>query len=397
MKMNLDYQKKIAMDTEKFTTALQEEKDRVTHAYFELEASQKQLIQSDRMITLGTLVAGVAHEINTPLGAIKASGENINTSLKDLLGAISNVIPDNLKEDWSLVVHILEQSQAVSQTLSSKESRAIKKSIRQDLETLHVDAGEELADILLELGLYQQKSLQKEIFLNPNYLPILRISHLMQGIFKKANTIELSAERVSKIVKSLKSYMHFDTKEEMVPAALSDTMETILTILHSKIKAGIELQTHYESIPYLYCYPDEIGQIFTNLIHNSIQAMDGNGKITIEIKLIDIPDWSTLHSPFPISLEEKTSFPELYSYDQFLSISIEDNGPGIPEELQKKIFEPFFTTKKAGEGSGLGLHIIRKIIEKHNGFIELFSHPGSTKFTVGIPARLHLRQEPPTP
>lgn len=397
MKLNMEYQKKILLDSEIFATALQEEKERVTNAYFELEASQKQLIQSDRMITLGTLVAGVAHEINTPLGAIKASGENINISLNSLMQAISDVIPDSLREDWSLVTKILEKSKTLSPSLSSKESRSLRKKIKENLETQEVERAEEIAEIFLELGIYKDDSLQKEILSTQGCIPILSISHLMFGILKKAKTIEISAERVSKIVKSLKSYMHFDSTEEMVPAALHETIETVLTILHSKLKAGIEVQTHYEAIPFIYCFPDELGQIITNLIHNSIQALDGTGKISIEVKTIGIPDLHSIHSPFPISIDDHNSFDEKYIFDKFLTLSIEDNGPGIPDEIQKKIFEPFFTTKKAGEGSGLGLHIIRKIIDKHNGYLELFSKPGSTKFTVGIPARTALKTIPPTP
>jgi len=102
-----------------------------------------------------------------------------------------------------------------------------------------------------------------------------------------------------------------------------------------------------------------LGQIWTNLIHNSIQAMNGKGTIILDLKL------------------EGT----------FVTIAVEDNGPGIPPEIQEKIFQPFFTTKPAGEGSGLGLHIIGKILKKHEGSIHLESRVGKTRFTVRIPAR----------
>jgi signal transduction histidine kinase len=136
-------------------------------------------------------------------------------------------------------------------------------------------------------------------------------------------------------------------------------METVLTIYHNAIKHGIEIIKNYDEIPMIYCFPDELNQIWTNLLHNSIQAMDGKGTITINIHTIE--------------------------NGGVLSISIEDTGPGIPPEIQEKIFEPFFTTKPRGEGSGLGLHIIKKILEKHKGVLLLDTEPGRTKFTVNIP------------
>ncbi len=169
--------------------------------------------------------------------------------------------------------------------------------------------------------------------------------------------------------------MHIDQKEEKVLANMMDGMETVLTILQSKLKSGVEVVTQYDEIPNIYCYPDELNQIWTNLIHNSIQAMDGQGTIKIEIKM------NVGIDPKP-DIDKRDS-----SYKgEYLSISIEDNGPGIPPEIRSKIFEAFFTTKAVGEGSGLGLHIIGKILEKHNGYLELNSVPGTTKFSIKIPA-----------
>ena len=152
----------------------------------------------------------------------------------------------------------------------------------------------------------------------------------------------------------------------MILSDLSDGLETVLTILHNQIKQGIDVTRNYENIPSIYCYPDELNQIWTNLIHNSIQAMNGKGTIILELKQIESKDGNQIQ------------------------VSVEDNGPGIPPEIQKKIFEPFFTTKPAGEGSGLGLHIIGKILEKHNGKISLESEVGRTKFSILIPAKLEI-------
>jgi signal transduction histidine kinase len=237
----------------------------------------------------------------------------------------------------------------------------------QKLNDLGIQETETIADQILGLGLEGSLDELKQYFSNPNFPQILKIVENLNGIRKKARVIDSSASRVSKIVKSLKSFMHFDQKEEMIIADLSDGLETVLTILHNQLKQGVDVVRNYEEVPQIYCYPDELNQIWTNLIHNSIQAMKGSGQILLDLKLVTTDNGS-----------------------REVLISVEDNGPGIPPEIQKKIFEPFFTTKPAGEGSGLGLHIIGKILEKHKGRIELESEPGKTKFSIYIPAKTTL-------
>jgi signal transduction histidine kinase len=346
---------------------LEEEKDKAKSAYFELEASQKQLVQSDRMITLGTLVAGVAHEINSPLGAIKASSENVQESMREILDDLKKTNSQLTSDDWNLLFFLLDKANLSPKNYSTKEQRALRKTMVQKLEEIGITDPETFADQILGLGL---EDIFQEIvphFSNPQFSQILKLVENLHGIRKKAKVIDSSASRVSKIVKSLKSFMHFDQSEEMILSDLSDGLETVLTILHNQLKQGVDVVRNYEDVPHIYCYPDELNQIWTNLIHNSIQAMHGKGQIIVELKQV-----------------------EGQSGQKEVLISVEDNGPGIPPEIQKKIFEPFFTTKPAGEGSGLGLHIIGKILQKHMGRIELESEPGKTKFSIYIPAKTSL-------
>ena len=343
---------------------LQKHKDTAEQSQKELQATLVQLIQSEKMATLGTLVAGVAHEINTPLSAIKASAENINEVIDELEKKLDPEYNKFTEADWKIITKILPECGKNQKSLSTKESRAIKKNLLKLLEEKKIESPDDIADILMSLSLYDEIENMLYIFDNEKYNLILSFIFTLYGIKTKSRIIDSSSLRVSKIVKSLKAFTHFDQSGQKSLADLRDGLETVLTIYHNSIKHGIEVIKNYEDIPMIYCFPDELNQVWTNLIHNAIQAMNGKGRIIIDLKTIK---------------------PE-----NLISISIEDNGPGIPEEIREKIFEPFFTTKPVGEGSGLGLHIIKKILEKHNSTLNLESEPGKTKFTVKIPI---LREE----
>jgi len=128
----------------------------------------------------------------------------------------------------------------------------------------------------------------------------------------------------------------------------------------------VEVIRKYAETPQIYCFPDELSQVWTNLIHNALQAMDNQGFLTIQTTVVD-------HN---------------------IVVSITDTGNGIPDEIKERIFEPFFTTKPIGEGSGLGLDIVKKIVAKHDGKIELFSQLGTgTTFNVILPIVLEINEE----
>lgn len=165
------------------------------------------------------------------------------------------------------------------------------------------------------------------------------------------------------MISALKNYSNTRDFDKPVPVDLSQNVDMVITMYHNAMKQGIELIKNFENVPTILCYEDEISQVWTNMIWNAIQAMKGNGILEIHIAQIQ----NEIH------------------------IAIKDNGPGIPHDIQSKIFEPFFTTKAKGEGTGLGLHICKKIIEKHYGTIELFSIPGNTTFTVKIPLNSPLQ------
>ncbi|MFB8789866.1 MAG: ATP-binding protein [Potamolinea sp.] len=178
--------------------------------------------------------------------------------------------------------------------------------------------------------------------------------------YKKAHKLspQLPNER-QKWCLPLKTYSRYDsTGQKRYTLRFTEGIETILTLYQNQLKHGVEVIRNYQAeLPAVWCYPDELNQVWTNLIDNALQAMKNKGTLKIDVK----------------------------QQDNQMQIRISDSGKGIPPEIIPKIFEPFFSTKPAGEGSGLGLDIVKKIIDKHQGKIEVDSVPSKTIFIVSIP------------
>ncbi len=322
------------------------------------EQAQTQLIQSEKMASLGQLVASVTHEINTPIGAIKSSGSSIAEALHDVIQQLPALLRRLDPDAAALLIELLQQTSAPKAPLSSREERAIVKKAAEELELAGIEQPRQKAVLLVNFNI--QGELQK-------FLPLLRHAESDQILDASrnffiavggANNVNLAVERVAKIVKALKSFSHFNIGTEKIEASLVEGMDTVLTIYQGQTKVGVDVVRNYDDIPDLRCFPDELNQVWTNLIHNALQAMNHEGTLTIGIR----------------------------KEGNEAVVSVGDTGCGIPEEIRSKIFDVFFTTKPAGVGSGLGLDITKKIIEKHQGRIDLQSEVGvGTTFSVYLP------------
>ncbi len=324
-----------------------------------LQATQNELIQSEKMAALGQLVAGVAHELNTPLGAIRSSAGNMTKFLGQTLSNLPSLFQSLSPAEAENFFTLLNTSLQKDMSLSAKEERKLKRSLISQLEDQEIDDADDIADTLVDMGIYEadqflvllQKGDRDRIF---------EMAYKLTEIQRGTQTINTATDRASKVVFALKNYARYDSAEVMIQSDIVDGIETVLTLYQNNIKQGVEVLRNFQQIEPILCYVDQLNQVWTNLIHNALQAMDNKGTLMIDI------------------IQE----------DNYVKVAVTDSGKGIPAEVMPRIFEPFFTTKPPGEGSGLGLDIVKKIIEKHDGKIEVESVPGKTTFTVCLSVNL---------
>ena len=338
--------------------SLQERNEDLATAIQELQTTQEHLIQSEKMAALGQLIAGIAHEINTPLGIIGSSIDNIANFWEENLENLPQFFQKTSSESQVYFLKLVYRSSLVQQNIfTSKEKRKFKHHLVSYLTAKEVANAEDIADTLVDMEIYDDVEQFLPLFQLPDWEIVLNTAYQFTSVKKSISLIQRATAKSGKVVFALKSYAHFDSKQEKVEANLHSGIETVLTLYQNQLKQGIEVVRKYGDLSQFLCYPDELNQVWTNLVHNALQAMNYKGTLTIQ----------TLYR------------------DESLLIKFIDNGKGIPPEIVPKIFQPFFTTKAAGEGSGLGLDIVRKIIDKHQGSINVESVPGETVFTISLP------------
>jgi signal transduction histidine kinase len=240
---------------------------------------------------------------------------------------------------------------------SSSEKRPLKRQLTAQLNEHQIHHVRRIADLLIDIGIYEEVDSYLSLLKHPKVDWILDLAYNLASLMGNNRTVITSVEKAAKVVFALKSYARFDQSEAKQLINITEGLETVLEIYHNQLEQNIEVLRNYQDLPPIWCYPDELIQVWTNLIHNSIQAMKDGGTLIITTS------------------EEK----------QGIKIEISDSGSGIAAEIKEQIFEPFFTTKPTGEGSGLGLHISQKIIDKHRGIIAVDSQLGHTRFSIWLP------------
>jgi len=328
-----------------------------------LNQAQNQLIMQEKMASLGKLSAGMAHELNNPASAAQRGAAQLEVKFAQLQNIQLTMNALGLaREQLDKLVLLDQEVQELSQwppdldalTRSDREAE-----LEEWLAGHDIDTAWELAPAMVSLG-YGRDDLAAlaEDFAELQFSVVLDWLACTHSIYTLISEIGLGTDRISEIVRALKSYTYMD-RAPIQSVNVSEGLDNTLIILHNKLKAGITVRREYaEDLPEIQAHGSELNQVWTNIIDNAIDAMDGAGNLVVRAR----------------------------REDPWVVVEIQDDGPGIPEEIQSRIFDPFFTSKGPGEGTGLGLNISRNlVVQKHRGEIEVHSEPGKTCFVVRLP------------
>jgi len=327
---------------------------------------EEELRQTEKMAALGKLSAGLAHELNNPASAAGRAANQLIDIFNELQALTVKLSDEGITPDiWDEITNWQTKFQVESEqsiNLSPLELSDRENELTDWLDSHGINDGWEIASTLVKAGTEVEDLESIAGKINNTQLGIvlewLSKSHDALDLSK---TVAHSSQRISELVGVVKSYSHMDKANKQY-IDIHNGIEDTLKIFVHKLKHGIEVVRKYErELPLILTNASELNQVWTNLIDNAIDALKENGIITIRT----------------------------YQEGDYIVVSITDNGPGIPEEIQSRIFDPFFTTKEVGDGTGLGLDVVRRIITgRCNGNIELSSYPGETTFVVKLPINI---------
>ena len=321
--------------------------------------------QNEKMMALGKLSAGLAHELNNPASAIVRDSVSLLQHLQMQPESFKSVIAvrmdaeqiDAVNDELFGLLAIKDKPR-----LTLKEKSKLEDELIDWLDDHNVNNSYEAADNFADFGftLFNLEAMAKHIppaYMSPvfNWVSNLLITERM------VKDIQESSRRIAELVSSVKTFTHMDRGNDKQYADIHTGIRNTLTMLGHKIRSGnIKVAENFdETLPPVKALIGELNQVWTNLIDNALDAMETNGKGTLTI------------------MTEKDR--------EFVQVCIADDGPGIPEDVRSRIFDPFFTTKEIGKGTGMGLEVVQRIVHQHNGSVKVRSTPGKTEFIVCFP------------
>jgi signal transduction histidine kinase len=322
-----------------------------------LRQTQGQLARSEKLASMGQLIAGIAHELNTPLASIRSSSGILRTAMTSDLSWFADGWARLSESSQKSLLALLAAPRGEA---AFSDSLAVRR-LRKKLEAQAADAGqphpEAVARLLLETRLHTADELLGPLWGRNDLEPMLEMIEPFVIADRMADVLVQASDKAARVVDALRNYLHVSGSQTKEEFDLAHNIESVLPLFQHRLKHDIDFRSRLEPGLRVWAPPERIAQVWVNLIANALHAMGTRGAL---------------------SIDSRRSGP-------WTEVIVHDTGPGVPPDLLPKIFEPFFTTKPAGEGTGLGLGVCLSILEDCGGTLECESAPGNTRFIAKFP------------
>lgn len=313
-------------------------------ALSDLQTTQNQLIEAEKMASLGLLISNIAHEINTPIGAVQSSGLTVADAMDATLQNMPRLLDAISSEHRILFLQLVTQTRGTDPLLSTREERTLTKQVTTFLENAGIEGAVRKARLMVRLRAHRDAANYLPLLNSPDSELVLNVANGVADILNGTSNINAAAAKISRMVASLRQLSGGDRTLSMFENHLYQIMEKAIDSLDSKLQY-VDVVRNYQDMAPLRCDPESLQSVFSHLIMNGIYAMNHRGPIMVGIR----------------------------AHNNHAEVRIADFGCGIAPDIQDRIFEPFFTTRTSGEGGGMGLSLAKKVVEQHHGSIKVIS------------------------